>query len=71
MKPPKTYSEALTYALRARRVEPQQRLVGGRYGWAIHTYEIRGGIRVVDVMAQNIVNTNPLYDALKKQADHA
>jgi hypothetical protein len=25
-------------------VEPQRRLVGGRFGWAVHRFPIKGGI---------------------------
>ena len=36
--------------LREKNTEPKQRLVGGRFGWAVHRFPIKGGISWVDVM---------------------
>ena len=57
-------SDLLERTLSGKRVEPQQRLVGGRYGWAIHRYPIRGGLTVAEVLAKNIANNNQLFQRL-------
>jgi hypothetical protein len=49
-----------------KRVEPQQRLVGGRFGYAIHRFPIKGGISMLDLMAANITSNNALYKRMKE-----
>lgn len=57
-------SDICRKAMSGKRVEPQQRMVGGSYGWAIHTYPIKGGITLADVMYQNICKNNALFKRL-------
>lgn len=49
-----------------KRVEPKQRWVGGRFGWAIHRFPIKGGISLLDVIAQSITSENALYKKMKE-----
>lgn len=48
------------YVFHARRVEPKQRLVGGKFGWAIHRFEIKGGIPISAIIADNVTKNNAL-----------
>lgn len=48
-----------------KRVEPEQRLVGGRFGWAYHRFPIKGGISPREVMEKNIAAHNPLLARLR------
>ncbi|CDN87341.1 hypothetical protein BN948_01763 [Hydrogenophaga intermedia] len=36
--------------LSQRCVEPQRRMVGGRFGWAVHRFPIKGGISLQHAM---------------------
>ena len=48
--------------LREKNTEPKQRLVGGRFGWAVHRFPIKGGISWVDIM---LGARNHLFDRIK------
>lgn len=37
-----------------RMVEPVKRMVGGRYGWAVHRFPIKGGITLSQVWAKDL-----------------
>lgn len=61
---PTNITDAFLSAMHSKRVEPVKRLVGGRYGWAIHRFPIKGGISLQEVLARNICANNSLYKAL-------
>lgn len=56
-------------ALWSRRIEPQQRLVGGVFTWATHRFPIKGGISMVDVIAYQMKETNALYRQIRRKLD--
>lgn len=35
-------------------VEPQKRLRGGSFGWAIHRFQIKGGITLPEMMRRDL-----------------
>lgn len=37
-------------------VEPEKRMVGGRYGWAVHRFPIKGGVTLSVIWAEEIFN---------------
>jgi hypothetical protein len=47
-------------------VEPVQRMVGGRFGWAIHRFPIAGGRSLVETVIRNSAcdRRNPLFEKL-------
>lgn len=50
---------------RRRCIEPRRRLVGGSFGWAVHRFEIKGGISWRDVMLEDARRPNPLLWLLR------
>lgn len=64
MKSSKTMAEAFEDTLHSKRVEPKQRLVGGKFGYAFHRYPIKGGISMLDATLESIGKTNALYRKL-------
>lgn len=56
-------------------VEPVKRMVGGRYGWAVHRFPIKGGKTFMDTVwkegmqkiAANVTKDNHILSYLKKQ----
>jgi hypothetical protein len=58
--------------LQAPCVEPRKRLVGGKFGWAIHRFPIKGGISLQRAMSQslaeNLVRPNALNRMLLQVA---
>jgi len=79
MKRPETIAELMAYTMRANRVEPIMRVkdldhvprgmrnkpVAPRR--IFHRYEIKGGIRAIDVMAENVCKDAPLLRRLSKR----
>lgn len=61
------FSDILNKTLHGNRVEPKQRWVGGRFGWAIHRFPIKGGISVSAIIAENVTKSNALFAELKKR----
>lgn len=53
--------------LRSRCVEPQQRKVAGRYGWAIHRFPIKGGITVAESMGMDLARPSFMGARLLEQ----
>lgn len=62
------FTEAFIGAMDKKSVEPEQRWVGGRFGWANHRFPIKGGISKADVMVQNINKNNELLTILKSKS---
>jgi hypothetical protein len=54
----------LMASMESRCVEPNKRMVAGRYGYAIHRFPIRGGIRFVDAMTESIRPTKTPFMAM-------
>ena len=52
-----------------KRVEPEQRMVGGSFGYAFHRFQIKGGISPADVIARNVLAHNALYRKLAKESN--
>lgn len=52
-------------------VEPEPRMVGGRFGYAFHRFQIKGGISLVEVMAKNICANNTLLARLVDRSKHS
>lgn len=65
MKSSKTMAEALHDALHSKHIEPNQRLVGGQFGYASHRFPIKGGISSIDVMAESVTKDNALLSKLR------
>lgn len=61
-----SFAEIITQTLRddRKRVEPEQRLVGGRFGWAIHRFPIKNGISLQELWMRNIRDNNVLLKQL-------
>jgi hypothetical protein len=66
---PTTLQDVLFRSLRDKRVEPEKRMVGGRYGYAIHRFPIKGGISLGDVLAESITKTNALFRMLAQRIE--
>lgn len=48
-------------------VEPVRRKKGSRVPqWQVHRFPIKGGISILEVMAQNIFSTNQLFQKLSR-----
>lgn len=58
------YAREVMNALHAKRVEPQRRMVAGRFGWATHRFPIKGGISLHQAMTLDLAKPNPLYGML-------
>lgn len=43
----------------AKHVEPKKRMVGGEYGYAIHRFPVKGGIRLNDAMLETFRSIEP------------
>lgn len=61
------YTDALLKCFHDRRVEPAQRLVGGRFGWAVHKYPIKDGISIQQMMLADFARASVLGKALFQQ----
>jgi hypothetical protein len=51
--------------LRERKVEPRKRMVGGRFGWAVHRFPIKGGITAMEAFCREAMDgmSRPSYFA--------
>lgn len=70
MKYPKdgNWKDIVDYTLRARRVEPVARMHGGPFPEKhIHRFEIKGGVTLQSLMAENISNNNVLLKRLMQR----
>ena len=45
-------------------VEPEQRMVAGRYGWAVHRFPVRGGITVREMLRRSFCELTTRPNAL-------
>lgn len=58
-------------------VEPEKRMIAGRYGWAVHRFPIRGGRTMQETvfrdafqkLALNVLRNNALLQSLKASAN--
>lgn len=57
---------ALPIDFTARRVEPNKRMVAGRFGWAIHRFPIKGGLPISAVIEDAVTRPNPLLARFTK-----
>jgi hypothetical protein len=62
-----TIAEIFTRGFNEKRVEPTQRLVGGKFGWAVHRFPIKGGISLSQVFVRNVAKENALLKCLLKR----
>lgn len=64
------FHELITKTMHAKCVEPNQRMVGGTYGWAIHRFPINGGVTLRHVMALSLTSNNYLLKRLNQKHVH-
>lgn len=62
----KKRSDMIRHVLNSKRIEPEKRLVAGRFGYAFHTYPIKGGISWAKMLAKNIEENNALMKKLAR-----
>jgi hypothetical protein len=48
-------------------VEPKKRWVGGKFGWAVHRFPIKGGITKREIFRQELIES--IYAAEKVMTD--
>lgn len=60
-------SDIFNNALHGKNVEPEQRLVGGQYGLAVHRLPIKGGISRTQVLIKQLDNTEALFKRLSER----
>ena len=63
-------ADVIHKTLHGSRVEPKQRWVGGRFGWAIHRFPIKGGITLTEVMLRNFSEANSLLKRFPEQGSN-
>ena len=60
------FGEIFSEVIHRKCIEPQKRMVGGRFGWARHRFPIKGGISWLQTAAKDMEHNNALYRLLTK-----